>query len=105
MKKLKLNFSFFGGELCPDLAIIATATQPYFKLRWLQMKLSLNNKENAEFVKKVVVNSLETLDQNDSPENSASQIWMSFMGFQRRTGPNLHQKCCCFPSLKTMITR
>ena len=53
-------------------AIIATATHPYFKLRWLHLKPSLNNKENEEFVKKVVVNSLETLDQNDSPENSAS---------------------------------
>ena len=34
-----------------------------------------------------------------------AQMWMSFMGFPRRTGPNLHQKCCCFLSLKTLKTR
>ena len=55
--------------------------QSYFKLRWLQLKPSLNNKENEEFVKKVVVNSLETLDQNDSPENCASSDVDEFYGF------------------------
>ena len=64
--------------------MIATATLPYFKLRWLQLKPSLNNKENEEFVKKVVVNSLETIYQYDSPENSAISDVDEFYGISKK---------------------
>ena len=74
LKGLQKRFGKFlklsRNDLAVISAIIATATHPYFKLRWLQLKPSLNNKENENFAKKVVVNSLETLDQNDSPEES-----------------------------------
>ena len=88
LRGLRKRFSSLLELNCEDPlvvnAIIASTSHPYFKLRWIELKPSLNTKTMEENIKRLLINAMERIGGRSSSDNSASSDGDDFYQFSKR---------------------